>query len=291
MDEILVHYPRQDQPWGGRGKWGGLRYNTGASHGAAMGLLAQPRKETVVNTPQDPREFFGQHHRAYVTSEAHARGQDLAALIDGLEPRPAEPGLDVATGSGHTAILLARRGLQVTAVDVTPEMLDDAQALALEQGVMLSTVEAPAERLPFADGQFAVVTCRRAAHHFTDITGFLREGYRVLAPGGRLGISDMTGSPVTVDWLNRLERLRDPSHNRALSPAAWREALTASGFSAVRIELWEEPMSFVQWLRPIDSEGPSGRAALNFMTSQDAPEEFVRGEQFIKRRVLIWARR
>ena len=86
----------------------------------------------------------------------------------GRGPRPdgrvGEPGvdtaLDVATGGGHVARRLREAGLQVVTSDPAPGMQPD--------------VICPAEHLPFADGSFDVVACRRAAHHFDDVAGAVR---------------------------------------------------------------------------------------------------------------------
>jgi len=150
---------------------------------------------------RDPRAFFSAHHHAYVVSPGHAHGRDLDRLVIGLAPKPGERAVDVATGAGHTALRLAEHGAEVNIVDITHEMLEDALTLAQDRHLNLTAVEAPAEALPFSDKSFDLVTCRRAAHHFTDIAQFLSEAHRILRTGGRLGISDMTGSQTGIPWL------------------------------------------------------------------------------------------
>ncbi len=244
-----------------------------------------------MDTVEDPRKFFAQHHHAYKVSPSHARGQDLATLVDRLSPKPGQRALDVATGAGHTAIYLAERGMQVTATDITPEMLEEARNLAKERGLTLKTVEAPAEALPFADGHFDRVTSRRAPHHFRDIVQFLHEAWRILAQDGWLGISDMTGSQTAVGWLNHLERLRDPSHHRALSPDEWYQALVDANFEAITLQVSEEPMDVLEWLAPVSDKTPAGQAALQFLDANETSREFLRNQRFIKRRILIWAKK
>ncbi len=244
-----------------------------------------------MDTVEDPKEFFAQHHHAYKVSPRHARGQDLATLVDGLLPKPGQRALDVATGAGHTAIHLAERGMQVTASDITPQMLEEAHNLAKERGLNIKTVEAPAEALPFADGSFDRITSRRAPHHFRDIAQFLHEAWRVLAPEGWLGISDMTGSQAAVAWLNHLERLRDPSHHRALSLDEWYQAVMEAHFQEITLKVSEEPMDILEWLAPVNKESAAGQAALQFFQAGGAPREFLRNPQFIKRRILIWAKK
>lgn len=237
----------------------------------------------------DPREFFGKYHEAYGTSARHARGKDLDLLLAGLQLQPQESALDVATGGGHTALRLAEQGLRVTVADITPEMLADTVKRVAARGFGVDAVEAPAESLPFPQNTFDVVTCRRAAHHFDDVSRFLQETHRLLKPQGRVGISDMTGSGANIAWLNHLERLRDSSHHCALSPDAWYGELVSAGFSEITMHLIEEPMSFTEWLAPVPIDTADAIRALSFLR-EAAPREFVRGETFVKRRIIIWGR-
>jgi ubiquinone/menaquinone biosynthesis C-methylase UbiE len=238
----------------------------------------------------DPREFFGKYHEAYGTSPGHARGEDLDILLAGLDVQRGESALDVATGAGHTALRLAEHGLSVAVADVTPAMLTDTVGRMAANGYAVDAVQAAAEALPWGDGTFDVVTCRRAAHHFNDVSRFLYEAHRLLKARGRIGISDMTGSGEQISWLNHLERLRDPSHHRALSPDEWYAQLVASGFQRVTLHVMEEAMTFAQWLAPVSADSQDGARALSFL-QQKAPQEFVRGPMFIKRRIVMWGYR
>lgn len=239
--------------------------------------------------PSDPREFFTEHHEAYGTSPRHAAGRDLEILVKALKVVPGERALDVATGGGHTAIQLAALGAEVTAADITPVMLEDTIRSAGERGLTMHSVTAYAESLPFDERSFEIVTSRRACHHFRDVPAFLREAHRVLNQTGRLGISDMTGSTNGVEWLNQLERLRDPSHHQALSLDAWYEALLEAGFGDIEMRVTEEPMTFEEWLAPVAPQSDEGSRALHFMRSPQASREFVRDGLFIKRRIILWA--
>lgn len=156
----------------------------------------------------DPVRFFSRHHAAYRTSASHRAGADLARLIERLDLPPASYILDAATGTGHTAIKLASFGHRVTGIDITPEMLAEARALAAESQVSCEWLLGDVSRLAFPDASFDAVTCRRAAHHFLDVPRFLRESFRLIRPGGRLGITDMTAPETAIAALNRLETLR-----------------------------------------------------------------------------------
>jgi ubiquinone/menaquinone biosynthesis C-methylase UbiE len=161
--------------------------------------------------------------------------------------------LDVATGAGFTALALAPRVREVIGIDISPEMLAQAEERACAAGTgNVRFQEAAAEALPFDDGSFDLVTCRIAPHHFLQVRRFVAEAARVLRPSGSLMIVDTTvpdGQPEVDAWHNEAEALRDPSHVRSYSPAEWREFLESAGLTVERLETLKEhrqPLS--RWL-------------------------------------------
>jgi ubiquinone/menaquinone biosynthesis C-methylase UbiE len=200
--------------------------------------------------------FFGQHAEDYSKSHSHAQGSDLAALLAALRPRSNDVALDVATGTGFTAISLARLVKHVIGIDLTPEMLDQARRLALSEGVRNVEFEVgDALRTRYNDSSFDLLTTRRATHHFKDIPGFLEEARRVLRPAGRLGVVDMSPPEGAEVFSNRIEGLRDSSHVKAFTPEAWRSVVLQAGFHIESTEILDEPVSFEQWLYPVASGG------------------------------------
>lgn len=96
--------------------------------------------------------------------------------------------LDVACGTGIVARLAAERagtGGRVAGVDANESMLVVARA----QPALVEWHQADASRLPFASGEFDVVVCQQGLQYMPDRLAALREMKRVLAPGGRLGLS------------------------------------------------------------------------------------------------------
>jgi ubiquinone/menaquinone biosynthesis C-methylase UbiE len=150
--------------------------------------------------------------------------EDLKLLVQHISIRCNAPALDVATGGGHAALFLARMGCEVTASDISEGMLEMATRLAAAEGFFIHTRQHPAEELPYPAESFAIVSCRVAPHHFTDPVRFVQEAARVLMLGGFLLIIDTTvpdDSPEAAQWLDRVEKLRDPSHVRLIPPAEW----------------------------------------------------------------------
>lgn len=196
------------------------------------------------------RERFARHASEYVTSESHAGGEDLVRLVELADPDPGWIALDVATGGGHTAIALAPLVARVVALDLTPKMLEVASGYAAERGVTgIEFVEGDAERLPFDDATFDLVTCRIAAHHFPDVDRFVAEVLRVLKPGGRFVLQDqcVPTSTGAGTYVNVFERLRDPSHVCALSLEGWTVTLQRVGFAVDTVEQFEKRQVLERW--------------------------------------------
>lgn len=159
----------------------------------------------------------------------------LAWLVQNANPGPTDAVLDVATGTGFTALAFAPLVESVVGLDVSAGMLEQARRQAGERGIANAVFqEGAAEALPFADGHFDIVTCRIAPHHFLDVPKFLAETARVLKPGGHLALVDTSvpeDSPEAAEWQNGVEALRDPSHVRNHTPTEWRAMTEAAGLT------------------------------------------------------------
>lgn len=196
------------------------------------------------------RENFGQRAANYRLSSTHGNQVDLERMINLLQPHPGDIALDVATGGGHTAIALAKVAKQVVAIDLTPEMLVEAQAAA-EQGGRhnIEFQLADVHNLKFKDGQFDLVASRFAPHHFSEIKQALREMCRVLKPGGKLYILDcsIVDGAEPEKEINRLEFLRDSSHHYSYSPRQWNELLRRLPLTIEHAALLQTQYELPQW--------------------------------------------
>ncbi|MGH2517044.1 MAG: class I SAM-dependent methyltransferase, partial [Ktedonobacterales bacterium] len=159
--------------------------------------------------------------------------------------------LDVSTGGGHTALAIAPHVARVVASDLTPRMLAAARRFLTSRGIgNVEYVVADAERLPFLDESFDLVTVRIAPHHYADIRAAVAEMARVLVAGGRLVLVDNIApeEPTLDATVNAWEKRRDPSHVRAYTATEWREFLAGAGLHITDEEVRSKTHPFAGWV-------------------------------------------
>lgn len=197
-------------------------------------------KESHIETSeQAARRIFGERSSFYTKSAVHKDPEVLKRIIRLAGPRVDSLALDIATGSGHTAAALAPKVSAVVGIDITPQMIGEAQKLTLELGIgNVLLCLADTHTLPFQNQTFNIVTCRRAAHHFSNIMHALQEMKRVMRSNGRLVVDDRSvpEDDFVDGCMNELDRLHDASHVREYRPSQWVSMLQASGFKVDLIE-------------------------------------------------------
>ncbi|HET9951900.1 MAG TPA: methyltransferase domain-containing protein [Candidatus Eisenbacteria bacterium] len=243
------------------------------------------------------RRRFGAHAERYVSSPDHQTGESLDRLVALAAPRPDWRALDIATGGGHTALALAPLVQEVVASDLTPDMLAAAERFIRGKGVTnVSFREADACALPFADGEFDLVACRVAPHHFPDAALFVRECARVVKPGGTVVVIDnvVPDDPAAAAHINAIEKTRDPSHLRAYGEAEWVEFFRDAGLRVERVERFRKKRDFDFWtgMQSVD-EPTKARLRAMFLDSPPgartalAPEEHEGRLTFYLDEVLV----
>lgn len=113
-------------------------------------------------------------------------------LVEACGVRPGDRVLDIAAGSGNTAIRAAEAGGRVVASDITPENFEAGRREAARRGVEVAWVEGDAQSLPFDDGGFDVVTSSFGAIFAPDHQAVADEMLRVCRPGGVIGMANFT---------------------------------------------------------------------------------------------------
>jgi demethylmenaquinone methyltransferase / 2-methoxy-6-polyprenyl-1,4-benzoquinol methylase len=121
-----------------------------------------------------------------MTAGLHHRWRSRA--VDLAQVGPGSRALDVATGTGDLAIELARRGADVVGSDFSEGMLSRARAKA--PGIAWEQADALA--LPYEDGTFDAATVGFGARNFGDLARGLAEMARVVRPGGRVVVLEIT---------------------------------------------------------------------------------------------------
>jgi len=110
-------------------------------------------------------------------------------LCESVDLRAGQRVLDIATGSGNTALAAARRCCHVTGVDFVPALLARARERAAAERLDIEFLEADAESLPFTDASFDVVLSTFGVMFASDQSKAASELLRVCKPGGKIGIT------------------------------------------------------------------------------------------------------
>jgi ubiquinone/menaquinone biosynthesis C-methylase UbiE len=150
----------------------------------------------VTRAVTDP-EVIARHRAMWATGDYPSM---VETFLLPLGPRLVEacgigPGmrvLDVAAGTGNASIPAAKTGADVTASDLTPELLEAGRARAQAEGVELEWTEANAEQLQFEDASFDVVMSSIGAMFAPRHQAVADELVRVCRPGGTIGMLNWT---------------------------------------------------------------------------------------------------
>ncbi len=188
-----------------------------------VGLLKSEIKKTYASVSLEPEtDFIFPTGRAWAEDLGYPEElaqvpDDVAESFAGVAnpfslgcPQPGERVLDVGSGAGTdslvAALMVGPEG-SVTGIDMTPEMLQKARAGAATVGLENVTfVEGEAERLPFPDARFDVVISNGVIDLIPDKDAVFSELHRVLVPGGRLQIADVTiQQPVSDEGRRRID--------------------------------------------------------------------------------------
>lgn len=133
-------------------------------------------------------------------------------LIEDLaEPKAGEKALDIGSGTGNYAIWLAKKGLEVTAIDESREMITIAKKKAEKDNLNIHLYLGKGESLPFSQNSFDLVVSVTTIEFVDNPAQVLREAIRVLKPGGRLVIGVLTkDSPWGEFYQSKIKR--DPNN-------------------------------------------------------------------------------
>ena len=189
-----------------------------------VGVLKSEIKKTYARVSEQPDEdFIFPTGRAWAKDLGYPRellarvpemaAQSFAGVANPFSLGRLKPGelvLDVGSGAGTDSLVAAQMVApegRVTGLDMTPEMLAKARAAAVEMGATnVEFVEGEAERLPFENESFDVVISNGVIDLVPDKDAVFAELHRVLRPGGRIQIADVTiQNPVSEEGRRNID--------------------------------------------------------------------------------------
>ena len=241
---------------------GRLGSGNASSRGSGANPAARPARDRLGTDRDTLRAVAGAGHRQRVQREFGRQAESFAAshalagpdLVERLVLALGAAGegrvLDWACGPGLVSTALAPRAREVLALDLTDGVLRVAARRVLEAGCgNVRLVRGDGLRLPLPDACLDAATLRLAVHHLESPGDALREVRRCLCPAGVVAVLDLLAPEDADDdrVLLALERLRDPSHVRALRATELVDLVRDAGFVAVASETFRLERRFSEW--------------------------------------------
>jgi ubiquinone/menaquinone biosynthesis C-methylase UbiE len=211
-------------------------------------------------------------HKVWTSGEYARIGNPLVligeSLCEAADLRSGDNVLDVATGSGNTAISAARRFCEVTGMDLAPESIEHARKRAEAEGMEITFEVGDAEDLQYADASFDVVLSTLGVMFCPNQEKAAGEMLRVCRSGGKIGLANWTPDGFVGQMLKTVGKHVPPPPG-IKPPPLWgiEERLAellgdgTSSLEATRrayVFRYPSPDHYVEWFR--DYYGPTVRA-------------------------------
>jgi len=196
-----------------------------------------------------------------------------------LDPQPGERVLDLATGTGWTSRLVAKRGATVVGADIADDLIAGARERAKAEGLSIEYRIGDAEKLPFADGEFDAVVSTCGVMFASRPEAAAAEIARVTRKGGRVALTTwLPDSNLFKMFLVMKPYMPPPPNPAPPSPFEWGKpervrALLGNAFD-LRFErgtsFYREPSGEAAWNTFSTSYGPTKSLAANLDASRRA---------------------
>ena len=230
------------------------------------------------------QESFTRQAEVYAVTPTVADPARIARLVGAVDPAPGARVLEVACGPGLLALAFGERCREAIGLDLTDAPLAIAERNRRERKLEnVHFQRGDADRLPFGQSEFDAVVCRFAFHHFEEPARVLGEMARVCRPHGKVAIEDLVTSEHRGrgDYQNHFERLRDPSHTRALAPSELLGLVTFAGLELEHLYSGELVQNLERWLA--NSQTPPDRSAeARALIERDAREDLSGTRPFLQ---------
>ena len=179
----------------------------------------------MATSPADS-ELKGRHRKMWASGDYPAMVETFLlplgpALVQACGIGPGMRVLDVAAGTGNASLPAAQTGAEVTASDLTPELLEAGRQRAEAEGLELEWAEADAENLPFEDESFDVVMSCIGAMFAPQHQDVADELVRVCKPGGTIGMLNWTPEGMIGALFRAMGPFAPPPPPGAQPPPLW----------------------------------------------------------------------
>ena len=227
---------------------------------------------TTQNQVPDMSAIKERMHKVWTSGDYAKIGNPIAImgelLCEAVDLRSGDRVLDVATGSGNTAISAARRFCAVTGMDLAPESIEHARRRAEAEGMEITFEVGDAEDMSYPDASFDVVLSTIGVMFCPNQEKAASELLRVCRPGGKIGLANWTPDSYTGQMLKTVGKHVPPPPG-VKPPSLWGteervQELLGEGVSSLkttrRTYYFRYPSAghFVAWFR--DYYGPTVRA-------------------------------
>lgn len=196
------------------------------------------------------KESFGNQASQFSKNNILNNKEQLNYIVNMGSIEEEEWVLDLGCGTGLLTQAIAEKTKRVVGLDLTSQMLDEAQLQSKKKGKSILFLLGDAEHLPFLDGQFDCVMTRLTIHHFPQPITIIKELARVLKPEGRMIVSDIISNiePQKQRNHNKVEQLRDPSHVEFLNEQEILTLIREAGLVAEDVKKWETKRGLDEWM-------------------------------------------
>ena len=202
----------------------------------------------TMRKPHADRPIEGMMAKWYASNTAEMMKEyvDLARRISKEIPQGSAV-LEVAPGPGYFCIELAKLGsYAITGMDLSRTFVKMAAEKAEQAGVRVEFKEGSASNMPFPKNSFDFLLCRAAFKNFADPVGALREMCRVLRPGGRALLIDLSRDARPDDVSRAVDEMGLTTMNRLLTKMAFRTMLIRSAYTRAEFEQMLAETEFAQ---------------------------------------------